>query len=119
MTGSTCVYAVYDPVSGVCTLARAGHLGPAVVAPDGTVAFPETPLSPPLGVGGHPFETAELPLDAGSQLVLFTDGLVETRTEDIDRGLERLRSALAGDGRRTPDETCRAAMRALPVPHPT
>ncbi|MEU8619067.1 SpoIIE family protein phosphatase [Streptomyces sp. NPDC048623] len=121
ITGSTCAYAVYDPASGICTLARAGHLGPALVSPDGTVEYPETALAPPLGVGGqgHPFETTELKLDEGAHLVLFTDGLVETRERDIDHGLERLRSALSGDGRRGPEETCRAAARALPAPHPS
>ncbi|WP_418960159.1 SpoIIE family protein phosphatase [Streptomyces tritici] len=114
ITGSTCAYAVYDPVSGICTLARAGHLGPALVGPDGGVEYPETALAPPLGVGGHPFESTELKLEEGSQLVLFTDGLLGNRERDVDRGLERLRAALAGDGRRGPEETCRA----LPVPHP-
>ncbi|MFG2334363.1 SpoIIE family protein phosphatase [Streptomyces sp. NPDC048604] len=119
ITGSTCAYAVYDPVSGICTLARAGHLGPALVTPDGAVEYPETALAPPLGVGGRPFESTELKLDEGAHLVLFTDGLVETRERDVDQGLERLRSALAGDGRRSPEETCRAAARALPAPHPS
>ncbi|WP_406864245.1 SpoIIE family protein phosphatase [Streptomyces sp. HUAS MG47] len=118
ITGSTCAYAVYDPVSGICTLARAGHLGPALVTPDGAVEYPETALAPPLGVGGRPFESTELKLEEGAHLVLFTDGLVETRERDVDRGLERLRSALAGDGQRSPEETCRAAARALPAPHP-
>ncbi|XCM83545.1 SpoIIE family protein phosphatase [Kitasatospora sp. HUAS MG31] len=118
ITGSTCAYAVYDPASGVCTLARAGHLGPALVHPDGTVEYPDAALAPPLGVGGHPFETTELKLAEGSRLVLFTDGLVETREHDLDHGLERLRTALADDGRRTPDETCDAVIRALRTPHP-
>ena len=41
-------------------MARAGHPGPALVRPDGTVDFPEVPVGPPLGLGGLPFETAEL-----------------------------------------------------------
>lgn len=118
ITGSTCAYAVYDPVSGICTLARAGHLGPALVTPDGSVEYPETALAPPLGVGGRPFASTELKLEEGTHLVLFTDGLVETRERDVDQGLERLRSALAGEGRLGPEETCRAAARALPAPHP-
>ncbi|WP_228022885.1 SpoIIE family protein phosphatase, partial [Streptomyces acidicola] len=39
ITGATCLYAIYDPVTGMCTIARAGHLGPALVHPDGTVTF--------------------------------------------------------------------------------
>ncbi|WP_354644266.1 SpoIIE family protein phosphatase [Kitasatospora camelliae] len=108
ITGSTCLYAVYDPVSGVCGLARAGHPGPALVAPGGTVTYPEVAVSPPLGVGGLPVDVTELHLAAGSQLVLFTDGLVESRTRDLDLGLERLRRALTGDGSRGPEEICRA-----------
>ncbi|RDS64136.1 SpoIIE family protein phosphatase/ATP-binding protein [Streptomyces sp. M7] len=111
VTGATCLYAVYDPVSQRCTIARAGHPPPAVVRPDGTVEFPDVPTGPPLGLGGLPFEAAELDLAPGSLLVLYTDGLVEDREHDIDEGLELLREALAGAGR-TPDETCRAVLEA-------
>lgn len=67
VTGATCLYAVYDPVSGRCTLASAGHPGPALVHPDGRVEFPELPTGLPLGVGGMPFETTELMLPEGSR----------------------------------------------------
>lgn len=118
LTGATCLYAVYDPVDGHCALSRAGHLAPAVVDPDGTVTFPELPLAPPLGVGGHPFETGELVLPEGSRLVLFTDGLVENRGEDIDAGMDRLRATLAAAGP-TPEETCRALMEMTLPEHPS
>jgi anti-sigma regulatory factor (Ser/Thr protein kinase) len=117
VTGATCLYAIYDPVGGRCTLARAGHLAPAVVHPDGRVTFPDLPLSPPLGVGGHPFEAGELELPEGSRLVLFTDGLIEGRGTDIDEGLRRLRSAVAGPDL-TPEETCRAVMESVMPRHP-
>jgi serine phosphatase RsbU (regulator of sigma subunit)/anti-sigma regulatory factor (Ser/Thr protein kinase) len=112
VTGATCLYAVYDAVSGECTLARAGHLPPALVHPDGTAEFPELPAGPPLGVAGLPFETGHLRLPEGSQLVLYTDGLVESRDRDIETGLELLRRALAGPGR-PPAETCEAVLDAL------
>ncbi|MFJ8085734.1 SpoIIE family protein phosphatase [Streptomyces sp. NPDC096205] len=112
VTGATCLYAIYDPVGGRCALSRAGHLAPAVVDPDGRVTFPDLPLSPPLGVGGHPFEVGELDLPEGSRLVLFTDGLIEDRGSDIDEGLHRLRSAVVGADR-TPEETCRAVMESM------
>ncbi|WP_245984275.1 SpoIIE family protein phosphatase [Streptomyces tateyamensis] len=118
IAGSTCVYAVYDPVSGSCVLARAGHLRPALIEPDGTVGYPEVAVSPPLGVGGHPFETTELKLAPGSQLVLFTDGLVETRDSDIDVGLARLRRTLAEQAGRDPERICEAVTRAMLVGHP-
>lgn len=109
VTGATCLYAVYDPVSGHCTVARAGHLPPALVWPDGSAEFPDVPAGPPLGLGGLPYESADLELPEGSRLVLYTDGLVEERGRDIDVGLERLREALsrAGD---SPEDTCRAVL---------
>ncbi|MEU7472496.1 SpoIIE family protein phosphatase [Streptomyces sp. NPDC044984] len=109
VTGATCLYAVYDPVSRRCTVARAGHPPPAVVRPDGGVEFWDVPVGPPLGLGGLPFESAELELPEGSRLVLYTDGLIEDRGHDIDAGLERLREALsrAGD---SPEDTCRVVL---------
>ncbi|WP_432025498.1 SpoIIE family protein phosphatase [Streptomyces sp. 1222.5] len=117
VTGATCLYAVYDPVAEACTLARAGHPGPVVVRPDGTVTCPDVPASAPLGLGGYPFETVELSLPEGSQLVLYTDGLVEDRTHDIDVGMERLRRALGESGGRSPEETCRAVIDSLKPSH--
>jgi anti-sigma regulatory factor (Ser/Thr protein kinase) len=113
ITGATCQYAVYDPTSGRLTVATAGHPGPALVRPDGTVDFPRLPVSPPLGLGaGLPVETAELTVPEGSRLVLYTDGLIEDRTRDLDAGLEALRDALTGPGR-TPEATCAAVMKAM------
>ncbi|MGI5196465.1 SpoIIE family protein phosphatase [Streptomyces sp. CA-288835] len=113
VTGATCLYAVYDPASGVCTVSRAGHVEPAVVRPDGSVEFLSVPGGPPLGLGsGLPFEATTVRLSEDSRLVLYTDGLVEGRRRDIDEGLELLRHALTGPGR-TPEETCDAALEAL------
>ncbi|MGP4003592.1 SpoIIE family protein phosphatase [Streptomyces sp. 8N706] len=112
ITGATCLYAIYDPATRICTTARAGHPPPAVVHPDGSVAFPELPGGPPLGLGGLPFETADVELPEGSRLVLYTDGLIEDRDRDIDEGLERLRHALARPDR-TPEETCDAVLEAM------
>jgi serine phosphatase RsbU (regulator of sigma subunit)/anti-sigma regulatory factor (Ser/Thr protein kinase) len=93
--GATCLYAVYDPVSRRCSLARAGHPLPALVTPDGAVTFVDMPAGPPLGLGGLPFESTEIELQPGSILALYTDGLVESRDHDIDLGLEQLRCALS------------------------
>ncbi|MEU9480007.1 SpoIIE family protein phosphatase [Streptomyces sp. NPDC048191] len=113
VTGATCQYAVYDPTSGRLAIATAGHPGPAVVRPDGTVEFPELPVSPPLGLGaGLPVETAELVVPEGSRLVLYTDGLIEDRTRDLDAGLRALRDALTGPAR-TPEATCATVMAAM------
>ncbi len=97
--GATCLYAVYDPVSRRCTLARAGHPVSALVAPDGTVDFPELPAGPPLGLGGLPFESVELGLPDGSMIALFTNGLIESDAAagaDADVGFACLGRVLAG-----------------------
>ncbi|WP_435856022.1 SpoIIE family protein phosphatase [Streptomyces physcomitrii] len=112
LAGATCVYAIYDPASGLCQLARAGHPMPAVVRPDGSVDFPDIPVGPPLGVGNLPFEAAELHLPEGSSLVLYTDGLIEDRSRDIDVGMEMLRAALSRPGL-SPEDSCEAVLRAL------
>ncbi|MDI3408131.1 SpoIIE family protein phosphatase [Streptomyces cavernicola] len=118
ITGATCLYAVYDPVTGVCTMARSGHPGPALVDPEGAVTFPDVPVSPPLGLGGGlPFEAAQVTLGVGAQLVLYTDGLVEDRGRDLDTGLALLRSALE-EAHGGPEATCTAVLDALLSPHP-
>ncbi|MFD9080850.1 SpoIIE family protein phosphatase [Streptomyces erythrochromogenes] len=117
IVGATCLYAVYDPTSQVCTMARAGHLPPALVHPDGSVTFPDLPAGPPLGLGGLPFETAEVKLPEHSTLVLYTDGLVEGRHRDIDVSIDQLRHALAHPDRK-PEDTCRAVIEAVAPEHP-
>ncbi|MEW2268720.1 SpoIIE family protein phosphatase [Streptomyces griseofuscus] len=113
IVGATCLYAIYDPITRRCAMARAGHLAPALVHPDGSVTYPELPGGPPLGLGGMPFQTAELELAEGTQLVLYTDGLIEDRARDLDEGLELLRRALAGHPDRTPDASCGAVLEEL------
>ncbi|MDJ1640052.1 SpoIIE family protein phosphatase [Streptomyces pakalii] len=111
-TGATCLYAVYDPVSRRCVMARAGHLPPAVVDPDGAVSFPDLPAGPPLGLGGLPFESMEFELPVGSLLALFTDGLVEARDHDIGRGLDTLGRVLT-DRSASLEELCDRAVSEL------
>ncbi|MCX4626656.1 SpoIIE family protein phosphatase [Streptomyces sp. NBC_01443] len=118
VTGATCLYAVYDPVSGVCTMASAGHPGPALVRPDGGVEFPELPAGLPLGVGGMPFEATELLLPESTRLVLFTDGLLEDRDRDFDTGLHLLAETLSQSGR-SPEQTCADVLAALLFPSPS
>ncbi|MFF9057888.1 SpoIIE family protein phosphatase [Streptomyces sp. NPDC014882] len=119
VVGATCLYAIYDPTTRHCTMARAGHLAPALVRPDGDVTFLDLPPGPPLGLGGMPFQAAELDVDEGSQLVLYTDGLIEDRTRDLDEGMELLRKALADRPERTPEESCRAVLESLLPERPT
>ncbi|MEH0551078.1 SpoIIE family protein phosphatase [Streptomyces sp. B21-101] len=115
--GATCLYAVYDPVSRVCAVASAGHPVPAVVSSGGAVDFLDVPAGPPLGLGGLPFETTEVTLPEGSLLVLYTDGLVESREQDIDEGTARLRSALASPATSL-DDLCDTVLARVPPEHP-
>ncbi|MGW1025208.1 SpoIIE family protein phosphatase [Streptomyces sp. NPDC002577] len=92
---ATCSYAVFDPVTRVCSFSLAGHLPPVIVHPDGTVHCPDLASDPPLGAAEPPFETHELCLPEESLLVFCTDGLIESATRDIDQGLAQLRQTLA------------------------
>ncbi len=88
---ATCVYAVYDATDGTCEIASAGHLPPLLQHADGVAEYLDVPPAPPLGVGEGVIETRTFTIDDGSILVLYTDGLVENRGQDIDDGLLRLR----------------------------
>lgn len=92
---ATCVYATYDPVSRACAIARAGHVPPILLLPDGTTTLIDLPPGLPLGIGGDPFQMRQIVLPPGSVLALYTDGLVESRDRDIDSGIEALRKLLS------------------------
>ncbi|MGC9539476.1 SpoIIE family protein phosphatase [Streptomyces sp. UG1] len=110
--GATCLYAVYDPVSRRCTLARAGHPSPVMIPPGGAPREIELPAGPPLGLGGLPFESAEFELREGTVLALFTDGLIESRERDVDAGRAILCDALSGLSDSL-DEACDRVLHAL------
>ncbi|WP_405884793.1 SpoIIE family protein phosphatase [Streptomyces sp. NBC_01136] len=116
--GATCLYAVYDPASRRCTLARAGHPPPALVSADGAVRFLDLPAGPPLGLGGLPYEATEVELGEGSLLALYTDGLVESADRDIDVGLGLLRHALSSPAD-TLEETCDHVLSTVLAGRPT
>ncbi|MFF7052659.1 SpoIIE family protein phosphatase [Streptomyces griseorubiginosus] len=116
--GSGCVYVVYDPVDGQCAMAAAGHPAPAVILPDGTVAFVDLPQGPSLGVGGPPFESVELVLAPGSTLALHTDGLLaHGEGRSLESGRDRLREALERSAD-TLDLRCRAVVDSLAPDQP-
>ncbi|WUH91198.1 PAS domain-containing SpoIIE family protein phosphatase/ATP-binding protein [Streptomyces sp. NBC_00433] len=98
---ATAVYAVYDPATRRCAIAQAGHPPPVLIEPGDEPGrhtarlLDNLPPGVPLGVGGVRFETTELDVPDGTVLVLYTDGLVESRRHDINTGLERLRSTLS------------------------
>ncbi|WP_222436452.1 SpoIIE family protein phosphatase [Streptomyces sp. T12] len=95
--GSTCLYAVYDPVSTRCTFASAGHMAPIVLTGPGTTEFADVPVGPPLGLGGPPFEAIETMLPEGTLLALYTNGLVQQGPDkELTTGLQSLRQQIAG-----------------------
>lgn len=91
---ATCVYAVYDPIAHRLVVANAGHPPPVLLHADGLAEVLRVPPGAPIGVGGVPFEAVELPAPAGATLLLYTDGLVESRSRDVWGGIELLRERL-------------------------
>jgi diguanylate cyclase (GGDEF)-like protein len=84
-----------DPAGGlVLRWCNAGHLPPVVLAPNGETVVLDSRNDLLLGLG---LETTRadlsLRLPAASTLLLYSDGLIETRGADLDHGLDRLRTA--------------------------
>ncbi|WP_445269674.1 PP2C family protein-serine/threonine phosphatase [Streptomyces sp. DSM 41634] len=87
---ATCLLVRVDPARGTAVYASAGHLPPAVFSGDGPGSLLKVPVGPPLGTGVGGYEAVALPITADQTIVLYTDGLVERRGEDIDTSLARL-----------------------------
>ncbi|MET8826992.1 SpoIIE family protein phosphatase [Streptomyces sp. NPDC004610] len=98
---ATCLYAVYDPVSHRITIANAGHPPPVLLHLGGRAEVLRVPAGAPIGVGGVDFEAVELDAPAGGTLLLYTDGLVESRLRDVWTGIEQLRERLAATAQLT------------------
>ncbi len=115
---ATCVYAIFDAVAGTCELACAGHLPPLLVRPDGSNELLDLSPSPPLGVGTGPIQSRVLDIADGSLLVLYTDGLVERRTRDIDEGLNTLKEMFGpGSAERPLEDLCKATLAGVYADH--
>ncbi|GAA3478588.1 ATP-binding SpoIIE family protein phosphatase [Streptomyces yanii] len=111
---ATCAYAVHDPNEGRLVYASAGHLPILVRDEDGSVRRAEDPTGPPLGTGGWIHTSGTIALPPGSTAVLYTDGLVERRSEDIDEGVAALERALSG-AKGSPQVVCDRLIRSLGV----
>jgi GAF domain-containing protein len=108
---ATCAYAVYDAVSGECEVAVAGHLPPLLVHPDGSNELLDVPPAPPLGIGDGEVESRRFKIEDGSLFVLYTDGLVENKGQDISDGLARLRGIFGpGSPDRPLEDLCKASL---------
>ncbi len=108
---ATCAYAVYDAVSGDIEVAVAGHLPPLLVHPDGSNELLDVPPAPPLGIGDGEVESRRFKIEDGSLFVLYTDGLVENKGQDISDGLARLRGIFGpGSPTRPLEDLCKATL---------
>ncbi|MFC4328064.1 SpoIIE family protein phosphatase [Streptomyces andamanensis] len=112
---ATCLYAVHDPRLRQCRIANAGHLPPARIRPGRAPELLELPTGVPLGVGDVAFSTTTVGLEPGDLLVLYTDGLVETRRHPLDERLDLLLSLL-DDTPRPLEELCDLLLRELRQP---
>jgi PAS domain S-box-containing protein len=101
----TCLYIVFDPRTRQCCIANAGHMPPALARVGRPPTLLNLPSGTPLGVGDMPFGTTTCELGPGDLLVLYTDGLVETRQHPIDDRLNTLLGFLDEPGRPL-EETC-------------
>ncbi|MFF7795651.1 SpoIIE family protein phosphatase [Streptomyces sp. NPDC007991] len=102
---ATAVKVLIDTRSKLIIYSNAGHPPPILLHTDGTCELLDQATDPPLGAREHhvPRPQAGLAFTPGDTLVLYTDGLIERRDEDIDAGLERLATALAQDQTLPPD----------------
>ncbi|MDL5199860.1 SpoIIE family protein phosphatase [Streptomyces sp. ALI-76-A] len=112
---ATCVYAVHDPRLRQCRIANAGHLPPVRLRTGRPPELLDLPTGAPLGVGGVAFSTTTVDLEPGDRLVLYTDGLVETRQHPLDERLNALLALLDGPDRPL-EEVCDLLLRTLHQP---
>jgi PAS domain S-box-containing protein len=115
---ATALFATLDPATGQLGIASAGHMPPLLIS-EGSAEF--LPVRPSRMLGAPPAPAPALEwagvLPVGATLVLFTDGLVESRTADIDEGLEHLITAVARSGTSDPDELCDRLLAELTGAH--
>ena len=115
---ATALFATLDPATGQLRIASAGHLPPLLITEGHAEFLPVTP-SRLLGAPPAPAPALEWAgvLPPGATLVLFTDGLVESRSADIDEGLTHLLAAASAAGTSDPDELCDRLLTALTGAH--
>ncbi|MBQ0999607.1 MULTISPECIES: PP2C family protein-serine/threonine phosphatase [Streptomyces] len=116
-TAATAVKVLVDTRSRLIIYSNAGHPPPVLLHTDGSCELLDKATDPPLGTREHhvPRPQAGVSYQPGDTLVLYTDGLIERRGEDIDVGLARLTSALAQDGTLGPDQLADALLARLDV----
>ncbi|MEU6814428.1 PP2C family protein-serine/threonine phosphatase [Streptomyces sp. NPDC046860] len=92
---ATCVYAEWSPGEHTCTVVSAGHPPPLLRGPDGrTAPLALTGPGLPLGLGTGHYDATVFTIEEPALLVLYSDGLVESRDADIDHQISRLAASL-------------------------
>ena len=111
---STVFCAVVDPSSGLLRYSSAGHVPGILDDGEGRPRLLEDARGLPLAVAeGRVRPEAEVVLPPGATLLLYTDGLVERRTEVLDDGIERAVEVLGRRRRLPPEELVQALTREL------
>ena len=101
---STALCLVLDPEAGTLCWSGAGHVPPLLVDADGP-RYLDAASGCVLGVTGAPAPVEEeVSLRPGTTVLLYTDGLVERRTESLDAGLDRLAREAAARAPQAPEE---------------
>ncbi|WP_211244074.1 PP2C family protein-serine/threonine phosphatase [Actinospica robiniae] len=102
---TTAAQAMIDPRSRLIIYSSAGHPPPVLVRANGRCDLLDQATDPPLGARPThvPRPQAGVNYNTGETLVLYTDGLIERRTEDIDTGLARLTRTLGRHAGYTPE----------------
>ena len=104
----TALYGILDAVTGEFAYARAGHEPPLILKSDGSVA--RIPHTPGMSLGLWDTITLDeriIPLEPGSTLLFFTDGLTDCRDPNgLAFGLEKIKTILAGMAGRSGQEVC-------------
>ncbi|MEU6494426.1 SpoIIE family protein phosphatase [Streptomyces sp. NPDC046984] len=116
-TAATAVKVLIDPRTRLIIYSNAGHPPPVLLHRDGTSELLDRATDPPLGARPHhvPRPQASMSYSRGDTLVLYTDGLIERRDEDIDTGLARLTKALTQDSTLAPDQLADSLLARLGV----
>ncbi|MFE4703243.1 SpoIIE family protein phosphatase [Streptomyces sp. NPDC056738] len=112
MQGASCLYAVYDPVSRRCTLARAGHPAAVVVDPQGRPEICDIPEGPLLGTSHPPYRSVDMQLPEGTSLGLFNTAPAPAKSAGPSPAAQILCQILSSDPRRDLSDSCEAFIRA-------
>jgi GAF domain-containing protein len=117
-TFTTAICAVYDPATGMLEMVRAGHVPPVLRHPDGTATVVDSPSTRPLGAGMLDADvaasgTVTVAMPPGSTLLLYTDGLVESRTRGVQDGIDQLLAVVADAPHGQPMAMCRRVLQRM------